>query len=83
VYGDLWQQWEGTDSKVTGPSGRPGPEIVAAAIGDAIERPDTRDAGRLLLVSRILLQSLPRGSEDPEYAGQRDHQYRVSLRYGP
>lgn len=41
LYGELWQQWEGTDAKVTGPSGRPGPELVAAAIGDAIEQDDT------------------------------------------
>ena len=40
VYAPLSQQWEGTDAKVTGPGGRPGPEIVAVAIADAIEDPD-------------------------------------------
>ena len=41
VYADLWQQWTGTDAKVTGPSGRPGPELVAVAIADALENPAT------------------------------------------
>ena len=41
AYGDLWEQWSGTDAKVTGPSGRPGPELVGVAIADAIENPDT------------------------------------------
>lgn len=36
-YKPLWEQWDGTDSKVTGPGGRPGPEIVATAIADAVE----------------------------------------------
>ena len=40
-YAELWRQWAGTDAKVTGPSGRPGPELVAVAIGDAIEQSDT------------------------------------------
>jgi NAD(P)-dependent dehydrogenase (short-subunit alcohol dehydrogenase family) len=39
VYRPLWDQWEGTDTKVTGPSGRPGPELVAVAIADAIADP--------------------------------------------
>jgi NAD(P)-dependent dehydrogenase (short-subunit alcohol dehydrogenase family) len=38
-YAPLWEQWDGTDTKVTGPGGRPGPEIVATAIADAIEDP--------------------------------------------
>jgi NAD(P)-dependent dehydrogenase (short-subunit alcohol dehydrogenase family) len=41
VYAPLWEQWTGTDAKVTGPSGRPGPELVGAAIADAIENPET------------------------------------------
>ncbi|MGO9874642.1 MAG: SDR family oxidoreductase [Acidimicrobiia bacterium] len=41
VYADLWQQWAGTDAKMTGPSGRPGPELVAVAIADALENPAT------------------------------------------
>jgi len=41
IYADLWQQWEGTDSKLNGPGGRPGPEIVARAIQRAIEDEST------------------------------------------
>jgi NAD(P)-dependent dehydrogenase (short-subunit alcohol dehydrogenase family) len=41
AYADLWEQWTGTDAKVTGPDGRPGPELVGVAIADAIENPDT------------------------------------------
>lgn len=40
-YGALWRQWLGTDAKLTGPDGRPGPELVGIAIADAIENPDT------------------------------------------
>ncbi len=40
-YRGLWDQWEGTDLKVTGPNGRPGPELVAVAIRRAIEDPAT------------------------------------------
>jgi NAD(P)-dependent dehydrogenase (short-subunit alcohol dehydrogenase family) len=40
-YRGLWEQWEGTDLKVTGPNGRPGPELVAVAIRRAIEDPAT------------------------------------------
>jgi NAD(P)-dependent dehydrogenase (short-subunit alcohol dehydrogenase family) len=41
VYADLWDQWLGTDAKMTGPSGRPGPELVGIAIAEAIENPQT------------------------------------------
>jgi NAD(P)-dependent dehydrogenase (short-subunit alcohol dehydrogenase family) len=41
AYAELWRQWTGTDAKVTGPTGRPGPELVGIAIADAIENPKT------------------------------------------
>lgn len=41
AYAELWAQWAGTDDKVTGPGGRPGPELVASAIVAAIEDPAT------------------------------------------
>lgn len=41
VYAGLWEQWDGTDAKVNGPQGRPGPELVAVAIRRAIEDPTT------------------------------------------
>jgi NAD(P)-dependent dehydrogenase (short-subunit alcohol dehydrogenase family) len=41
AYAELWSQWEGTDDKVTGSGGRPGPELVANAIVAAIEDPAT------------------------------------------
>ena len=40
-YRQLWEEWNGTDGKVTGPAGRPGSEVVGVAIADAIEDPDT------------------------------------------
>ena len=41
VYQPLWDEWSGTDTVLNGPDGRPGPELVARAIADAIEQPDT------------------------------------------
>jgi NAD(P)-dependent dehydrogenase (short-subunit alcohol dehydrogenase family) len=41
IYRTLWEQWDGVDATVTGPGGRPGPELVARAIRSAIEDPDT------------------------------------------
>jgi NAD(P)-dependent dehydrogenase (short-subunit alcohol dehydrogenase family) len=40
-YAGLWEQWAGADTKMTGPSGRTGPEVVALAIAGAIEDPAT------------------------------------------
>ena len=40
-YAGLWEQWEGANTKMTGPSGRTGPEVVALAIASAIEDPAT------------------------------------------
>jgi NAD(P)-dependent dehydrogenase (short-subunit alcohol dehydrogenase family) len=41
VYADLHAQWGSTDAVLTGPGGRPGPELVGTAVADAIENPDT------------------------------------------
>jgi len=41
AYTQLWVEWEHTDRVVTGPAGRPGPELVAAAVLRAVEDPDT------------------------------------------
>lgn len=41
AYRQLWEEWEGTDDKLTGAGGRPGPEVVAKAIRAAIEDPST------------------------------------------
>src|ERR1700675_2319931 len=38
-YAGLWEEWEGANTKMTGPSGRTGPEVVALAIASAIEDP--------------------------------------------
>src|SRR5690349_17141849 len=40
-YAGLWEQCAGTDTKMTGPSGSPGPQVVAFAIASAIEDPAT------------------------------------------
>ena len=40
-YAGLWEQCAGADTKMTGPSGPPGPEVVALAIASAIEDPAT------------------------------------------
>jgi NAD(P)-dependent dehydrogenase (short-subunit alcohol dehydrogenase family) len=41
AYTELWEQWGNADEVVTGPDGRPGPEMVAKAIASAIEDPET------------------------------------------
>ena len=40
-YAGLWEQWTAANTKMTGPSGGTGPEIVASAIARAIEDPAT------------------------------------------
>ena len=40
-YAGLWEQSAGADTKMTGPSGSQGPEVVALAIANAIEDPAT------------------------------------------
>jgi NAD(P)-dependent dehydrogenase (short-subunit alcohol dehydrogenase family) len=41
VYGALHAQWSGTAATLTGPEGRPGPELVGRAVADALEDPAT------------------------------------------
>jgi NAD(P)-dependent dehydrogenase (short-subunit alcohol dehydrogenase family) len=41
VYADLHAQWSGTAATLTGPDGRPGPELVGLAVADAVEDPAT------------------------------------------
>lgn len=41
VYDELRSQWDGIDATLTGPDGRPGPDLVARAIADAITDPQT------------------------------------------
>jgi NAD(P)-dependent dehydrogenase (short-subunit alcohol dehydrogenase family) len=40
-YAGLWEQWAGANTKMTGLSGSPGPEVAALAIARAIEDPAT------------------------------------------
>ncbi len=61
AYDELRTQWAGTDAKLTGPGGRPGPESVATAIADAIGDPLTplrvevgQDAETILATRRAL-----------------------------
>ena len=60
-YAGLWEQWTGANTRMAGPSGRPGPEIVARAIAGAIEDPATpfrvpvgQDAEMILAMRRSL-----------------------------
>jgi NAD(P)-dependent dehydrogenase (short-subunit alcohol dehydrogenase family) len=41
VYRGLHEQWSGTAETLSGPAGRPGPELVGHAIADALEDPST------------------------------------------
>ena len=61
VYADLHAQWGATASTLTGPSGRPGPEVVGSAVADALEDPSTplrvevgKDAAMVLELRRML-----------------------------
>jgi NAD(P)-dependent dehydrogenase (short-subunit alcohol dehydrogenase family) len=61
VYADLHDQWNQTDAILTGPAGRPGPELVGTAVADALENPDTplrvevgNDAAMVLELRRTL-----------------------------
>ncbi len=61
VYEDLHTQWGGTVTTLTGPGGRPGPEVVGNVVADAIEDPATplrvevgKDAAMVLQLRRTL-----------------------------
>jgi NAD(P)-dependent dehydrogenase (short-subunit alcohol dehydrogenase family) len=61
VYAELHRQWGATVTTLTGPEGRPGPELVAEAVADAIENPSTplrvevgKDAAMVLGLRRSL-----------------------------
>lgn len=41
AYAELHAQWSGTAATLTGPQGRPAPELVGVAVADAVEDPDT------------------------------------------
>ena len=41
VYADLHTQWSSTAATLTGPEGRPEPELVGVAVADALEDPAT------------------------------------------
>jgi NAD(P)-dependent dehydrogenase (short-subunit alcohol dehydrogenase family) len=61
VYADLHAQWGGSVSELVGPEGRPGPELVADAVANALEDPETplrvevgADAAMVLELRRTL-----------------------------
>ena len=61
AYADLRAQWAGTAATLTGPEGRPAPELVAGAVADALEDPATplrvevgKDAALVLQLRRTL-----------------------------
>ncbi len=61
VYADLHAQWGATVATLTGPEGRPGPELVGVAVADALEDPATplrvevgADAAMVLRLRRTL-----------------------------
>jgi len=46
VYQELSAQWDASVDTLTGPEGRPGPEVVGRAVADALEVPRHRCASR-------------------------------------
>jgi NAD(P)-dependent dehydrogenase (short-subunit alcohol dehydrogenase family) len=61
IYADLHAQWSRTVATLTGPEGRPGPELVGTAVAGAIEDPATslrvevgQDAATVLQLRRAL-----------------------------
>ena len=41
VYREMHEQWSGAAATLSGPDGRPGPELVGQAVADALEDPAT------------------------------------------
>jgi NAD(P)-dependent dehydrogenase (short-subunit alcohol dehydrogenase family) len=61
IYAGLHAQWSDTVATLTGPEGRPGPELVGTAVADALEDPGTplrvevgKDAATVLQLRRAL-----------------------------
>jgi NAD(P)-dependent dehydrogenase (short-subunit alcohol dehydrogenase family) len=61
AYRELHAQWNDTADKLTGPDGRPGPEVVGHAVADALEDPATplrvevgKDAAMVLALRRSM-----------------------------
>ena len=61
IYADLHAQWSRTVATLTGPEGRPGPELVGTAVAGALEDPATplrvevgQDAATVLQLRRAL-----------------------------
>ena len=61
VYADLFRQWGGAISTLTGPEGRPGPEVVGEAVASVLEDPSPplrvevgKDAAMVLELRRTL-----------------------------
>jgi NAD(P)-dependent dehydrogenase (short-subunit alcohol dehydrogenase family) len=61
VYRELHEQWGDTVETLTGPGGRPGPELVGEAVADSLEDPETplrvevgKDAAMVLELRRTL-----------------------------
>ncbi len=59
VYREMHEQWSGTAEALSGPEGRPGPELVGHAVADALEDPSTplrvevgKDAAMVLALRR-------------------------------
>jgi NAD(P)-dependent dehydrogenase (short-subunit alcohol dehydrogenase family) len=66
VYADLHAQWRGSVSTLVGPGGRPGPELVADAVADALEDPETPLRVEVGADAAMVLE-LRRTSSDAEF----------------
>jgi NAD(P)-dependent dehydrogenase (short-subunit alcohol dehydrogenase family) len=66
VYAELQAQWRGAVSTLAGPEGRPGPELVADAVADALEDPDTPLRVQVGADADMVLE-LRRNLRDPEF----------------